>query len=74
MADPKEVNAEKPKEAPKPKEVVVMTEPERSPLDTWLDNLPKQLAALVTVDSSNERRRMANALIADLEILHKPAV
>ncbi len=73
MSEPKAVKPEKLKEASKPEDVaaepIVAAESDRSPLDTWLDNLPKQLVALVTADSSKERRHVAGSLIAELEAL-----
>lgn len=62
----------KPKEESPKSEDVVAGEPERSPLDTWLDKLPQQLAALVNAESSKHRLQIADGLIAELETLHKP--
>lgn len=63
MAKPKE-------ESPKSEDVAA--EEARSPLFTWLDKLPQQLAALVNAESSKHRLQIADGLIAELETLHKP--
>ncbi len=78
MSDSKEVKADKAAakaEAAAAEKPIAEPTPAvtQSPLDEWLDNLPKRIAAMVTVDSSKERHAIATALVAELEALRKPA-